>query len=81
MSKPHIERSNERGKFTDAEIRQHLAESKKFWNSPAGQAEQRRIDQRKNALPKTKFPSLAARGTKPVAVDPLAARRRMLDKI
>lgn len=42
-----IERANSRGRFTDAELRAAVAESKAFWASPEGREAQRRLDQRK----------------------------------
>ena len=77
-----IEYSNQGGKFTAAEIRKKVAESKRFWASPAGQAEKRRLDaakQNQKSTP-TKFPQLAAKGTKPELINPLAARRRLLNR-
>ena len=69
MSK--IEQSNTRGRFTPAEAREMVKESKKFWASPAGQAEKRRLDERQRRAKGrgTKFPELAKRtGTRPAAV-------------
>ena len=63
-----IERSNQQGKFSLAEIRAKVAASKKYWSSPAGMAEQRRLDlQSKNRKPAPpRFPAIANRaGTRP----------------
>ncbi len=84
MSK--IERSNQVGKFTEAELRAKVAESKKFWSSPAGQAEQRRLDaqDRKRKPVAIKFPELLNRGTSPTLVqasNPLVAKSRLLGKL
>jgi hypothetical protein len=49
MAQPKIERSNQRGKFSDEEIKSMIRESRAFWSSPAGQAEQKRLDQRRAA--------------------------------
>jgi hypothetical protein len=60
-----IERSNQRGKFSTAEIRAEIAASKKYWNSPEGIAEKRKQDtaarSRKSIPPR--FPAMS--GTRP----------------
>jgi hypothetical protein len=78
MSK--IEYSNQGGKFTAAEIRTKIEASKRFWKSPAGKAEKRRLDAAKRKSIPTKFPSLAGKGTKPELINPLAARLRLLNR-
>lgn len=61
----NIEYSNAHGKFTAAEIRAKIAESKKFWASPEGIAEKRKQDiaaRNRKPIP-ARFPEL--NGTKP----------------
>jgi hypothetical protein len=65
-----IERSNERGKFTEADLRTKVRESRAFWNSPAGKARQSQLDRHAEKLRRenrgVRFPALAARaGTRP----------------
>ena len=62
-----IEYANMRCKFTEAEIRAQLAESKAYWSSPEGIAEKRRQEEadRTREYRGIKFPDLAAKGTRP----------------
>lgn len=60
------ERSNDANKFTATELRAKVRESREFWASPAGKAEQRRLDAAKEKRSRgVKFPDLASRGTRP----------------
>lgn len=65
MSK--IERANQTNKFSEAELRAKVKESKIYWSSPAGQAEMRKQKSRKPAPPtappskrKSEHPSVSA---------------------
>jgi hypothetical protein len=80
--KQKIERSNEYGKFTEAEIRAKVAETKRRMAQPGyKEAEARRMEEaEKRAKAKgIRFPELAKRGTKPVLVtsSTAAARQRL----
>lgn len=73
-----IERSCDRGRFNESEIRAKVAESKRYWSSPDGIAERRRLDEA-NACRKpqpTRFPELAQRGTRPALVTGTTATSR-----
>ena len=61
------ERSNDANKFTATELRAKVRESREFWASPAGKAEQRRLDAAREKRGRgVKFPELAQRaGTRP----------------
>lgn len=68
-----IERSSDRYRFWNVDIRAKVRESKKFWASPAGKKRRAELDRearnRKRIPPK--YPELARRsGTKP-AIAPL----------
>jgi len=81
--KNKIEFSNQRGKFTDAEVRQQIAESKAFWSSPAGVAENRRLEALRKSGSKrgVKFPALAAKQSTKPELSVTAARVRLLGKL
>ena len=57
--------ASSQGRFTPAELRANVRESKAYWSSPEGQAEKRRQDEkqrnRRNAPPR--FPELAAKSS------------------
>jgi len=83
--KNKIERSNQHGKFTPAEIRERVAESKRYWSSPEGIAEKRKLNARRAAAKKKPCiaPELLKRGTKPMLVTSSVgtARLRLLNKV
>ena len=61
-----IERSTDSGKLTTTDIRAKVRESRAFWDSPAGKAEQRRLDAAREKRNRgVKFPELARAGTRP----------------
>lgn len=62
MSK--IERSNQAGRFTEAEIRGFIDETKRRQSQPGyAEREARRLRDTTAALPPTRFPELAKRAT------------------
>lgn len=67
MPQPEIEYSNCRREFSDAEIREKVRASEAYWASPAGVRRKAELDREaRNRKPApTKFPYLAARGTRP----------------
>jgi hypothetical protein len=79
MKQPTIERSNERGKFTESELRAKVKESKEFWASPAGRKAAAEHERRAKAskpmgvrfpdIASTK-PTIATRSTSPASMDP-----------
>jgi hypothetical protein len=67
-----IERSNQQGKFTAAEIRAKVVASKKYWSSPEGIAEKRKqeIAARTRKASPPRFPAIASRaGTRPTLAE------------
>lgn len=61
----HIERANQRGKFSENEIRAKVRESKQFWDSPAGRRAKAEAESRaaRNKKIPAKFPGLAKRAS------------------
>lgn len=62
----NIERSNEAGRFSSADLSAKVRESRTYWNSPEGQRRQRELDAEKRTRAtdqrRVKFPN--ASGTK-----------------
>ena len=78
---PKIERSNQPGQFTLAEIRAAVAETKRQKAQPGYQARierEKRATEAKAKARGTRFPDLAKLGTKPEAASIAAHRARLL---
>lgn len=77
MANPKIERSCDRNRFTESEICDGIAETKKRQAQPGyAEREARRLREVKAKLPAAKFPDLAKRGTKPALVGMTAGEAR-----